>query len=225
MTNKTNVLIVEDEPLIINALEGALNQLSENNGLFDFKSKSVTNCDLAKSEIQKAASSIPIDLILLDISLPASTDNKLLSGLDVGLLAKELFPKLKIIVFTSHNNNYTLNNILKSLNPEGFLIKSDIDFIKLQEAISSVLNDEPFYSKHILQLMRRHLSNDFALDKIDRSLLYEISKGTKMKEITNILPLSKSAIEYRKRNLKQLFDLPNGNDRLLISKAKDCGFI
>ncbi|OUS03340.1 hypothetical protein A9Q86_00030 [Flavobacteriales bacterium 33_180_T64] len=225
MAKKINVLIIEDEPLIINVLENALHQISEANGLLDFKIKSVTNCDSANAEIQNAVHSIPIDLLLLDISIPASLDKKLLSGVDIGVRTKELFPNVKTIVFTSYNNNYKLNNILKSLNPEGFLIKSDIDFVKLMDAITTVISNEPYYSKFILQLMRVNMSNDFVLDKIDRQLLYEISKGTQMKDITKIIPLSKSAIEYRKRNLKDLFEVQNGNDRLLISKAKECGFI
>jgi len=225
MTNKTNILIVEDEPLTINVLENALKQISDTNGLIDFKIKSVTNCDLADQELHNAVNGIPIDLLLLDISIPPSSDGKLSSGLDLGIKAKALFPMVKIIVFTAYTNNYKLNNILKSLNPEGFLIKSDIDFAKLIEAITTVLNDEPMYSKFVLQLMRRHLLNDFVIDKIDRKLIYEISKGTKMKDITKIIPLSKSAIEYRKRNLKEKFDVQNGNDRLLISKAQECGFI
>ncbi|MDG5490642.1 response regulator transcription factor [Psychroserpens sp. SPM9] len=224
MTKKINVLIVEDEPLIINVLENALNQISETN-VFDFRVKSVINCDLANEEIQNALKSHPIDLILLDISIPASSDNKLLSGVDIGIKTKELFPNVKTIVFTSDSNNYKLNNILKTLNPEGFLIKSDIDYIKLVDSINAVINNEPYYSNFIIQLMRRHISNDFTLDKIDRTLLYEISKGTQMKDITQIIHLSKSAVEYRKRNLKQLFEVKNANDTLLISKAKEYGFI
>jgi DNA-binding NarL/FixJ family response regulator len=225
MTQNINVLIVEDEPLIINVLEKALDQISESNGLFQFKVTSVTNCDLAQIEIEKAIKCLPFDLVLLDISIPESTDKKLLSGEDIGIQLRDLFPKIKIIVFTSQNNNYRLNNILKSINPEGFLIKSDIDYSKLIMAINAILHDELFYSKAIMQLVRRHISNDFVLDQLDRQLVYHISKGSKMKGLSEILPLSKSAIEYRKRNLKQLFDVEDGDDRDLILKAEEHGYI
>ena len=225
MTQNMKVLIVEDEPLIINVLEKALYQISEDNGLFEFKISSATNCDSAQFEIQKAIKSQPFDLVLLDISIPESTDRQLLSGEDIGIEIRQLFPHVKIMVFTSHNNNYRLNNILKSINPEGFLIKSDIDYSKLITAINAILNDEPFYSKAIMQLVRRHISNDFVLDQLDRQLIFHISKGSKMKELAEILPLSKSAMEYRKRNLKQLFDIEDGNDRDLILKAEEHGYI
>jgi DNA-binding NarL/FixJ family response regulator len=225
MTQTINVLIVEDEPLIITVLENALHQISDSNGLFEFKVTSVTNCDMAQIEIKKAVKNQPFDLVLLDISIPESTDKKLLSGEDIGIQLRGFFPNIKIMVFTSHNNNYRLNNILKSINPEGFLIKSDIDYSKLITAINAILNDEPFYSKVIMQLIRRHISNDFVLDQLDRQLIFHISKGSKIKGLAEILPLSKSAIEYRKRNLKQLFDVENGNDRDLILKAEEHGYI
>ena len=163
--------------------------------------------------------------MLLDINLRASTDKKFLSGEDLGIEIKKFFPDVKIVVLTSHNNNYRLNNILKSLDPLGFLIKTETDFAILIEALDSVLGDSPYYSKAILQLMRRHITNDFALDKIDRQLLYQLSKGLKMKDLSNIIPLSQSAIELRKRNLKELFEMEEGNDRNLLLKAEERGFI
>ena len=220
-----NVLIVEDEPLITSSLEAALKQVSSTNSMVDFKIKSTNNCDAAYDEIKKAIRKRPFDLVLLDIGIPSSNDKQLLSGEDIGEELRKLFPEIKIIVFTSYSTNYRLNNILKSLNPEGFLIKSDVDFPKLIDAINAVLYDEPFYSKAILQLMRRHISNDFVLDKLDRQLIYQISKGAPIKDIADVIPLSKSAIEYRKRNIKQLFDIEDGNDRDLLLKAEEYGYI
>nr|WP_321232930.1 response regulator [uncultured Psychroserpens sp.] len=225
MSKHINVLIVEDEPLIIGLLETMLNQISENNGLLDFNVRSVMNCDSACNEIKRSISNEAFDLVFLDINIPASTDKKLLCGEDVGIELKNLFPNVKIVVLTSHSNNYRLNSILKSLNPEGFIVKAEIDFEKLKNAIIGIINEEPYYSKTILQLLRRHLLNDFVLDRTDRQLLYQISKGAKMKNLLKKIPLSKSAIEYRKRHLKEVFDVENGDDLDLITKAEECGYI
>jgi len=70
-----------------------------------------------------------------------------------------------------------------------------------------------------------HLANDFVLDKIDRQLLYELSIGTKTKDLPNILPLSMASIEKRKRALKKLFDVTEKGDQSLIKIAKEKGFI
>ena len=225
MCKPIHVLIVEDEPLIIDILTNALHAISDSNGLYDFKIRSATNSDLALKEVDRAIKSTPFDLILLDISIPPSTDKRILSGEDLGVEIKSLFPKVKVVVFTSHNNNYRLNSILKSLDPDGFLIKSDITYVKLLEAINSVLQDPPYYSKVIQQLMRRHISHDFVLDKIDRQLLYHLNKGGKTKEIADLVNMSISAIEHRKSNLKTTFDVNGGSDRDLILKAELAGFL
>lgn len=225
MTKTINVLIVEDAPIIIEAWEAAFEHLSENQSRFKFKIKTATNCDDAQAEIRKAITSIPFDLVLLDINIPASSDQTLLSGEDLGVVLKETFPKIKIMVFTSHYNNYRLNSILKSLNPDGFIIKCEITFKTLLEALISVLDDLPYYSKTVLQLMRRHIISDFTLDRIDRQLLYHLSKGSKMKHLTEVILLSKSALELRKRNLKELFEVENRDDRDLILKAELLGFL
>ena len=225
MNNPLNVLIVEDEPLIINSLEIAFEKLSESNGELDFNLKSVTNSNAALLEIQRAVNGTPLDLVLLDINIPPSSDNGILSGEDLGLEIQSLFPRIKIIVFTYYSDNFRLNSILKSLNPDGFLIKSEIDFDGLLEAITSVIFDPPYYSKAVLRLIRRHVTNDFVLDKIDRQLLYHLSKGVKTKDLPDLINLSKSGIERRKRNLKDLFCIEHGNDRQLLKLAEEKGFI
>ena len=225
MNKKIKTLIVEDEPLMIQPMKLALNQLSESNGLLDFEILTSLDCDTAVNEIERAVKSEPFDLVLLDINLKPSANGKYLSGEDIGVEIRRFFPNAKIIVLTSHNNNYRLNNILKTLNPDGFLIKSDVDFAKLLDALKTVIEDTPYYSRAILKLMRRHIINDFTLDRIDRQLLYQLSKGAKMKHLSDVIPLSKSAIELRKRNLKEVFGVEEGDDRNLLIRAEECGFI
>lgn len=225
MSKPINILIVEDEPLTITMFIAAFNYISDNNGKYEFRIKSVNNSDDAILEINKAINTNPFDLVLLDINIPASRDKKILCGEDLGIELKDTFPDVKIMVITSHNNNFRINSILKAVNPDGFLIKSEIDFMLIIDAFKSVLMDIPFYSKAVIQLMRRHIINDFTLDKIDRQLLYQLSKGAKMKHLFDIIPLSKSAIELRKRNLKELFNVEDGDDRNLLLKAEQLGFI
>ena len=56
-------------------------------------------------------------------------------------------------------------------------------------------------------------------------ILYEISNGAKMKELQNLIALTKSAIDKRRRNLKVKFNVADGSDRDLILAAKEKGFI
>ena len=92
------------------------------------------------------------DIIFLDISLPASKNKKILSGEDLGIKINELLPESKIIICTTFNDNYRIHSIFKNVNPDSFLIKNDISLKELVDAITSVLNNYPYYSKTVAKL-------------------------------------------------------------------------
>jgi hypothetical protein len=100
-----------------------------------------------------------------------------------------------------------------------------LDFQNLTESILNVINHVPYYSNSILKLLRQHISNDYNLDNIDRQLLYQLSLGTKTKDLPNMIPLSLPAIEKRKRKLNILFNVENNSDKFLIKAAKDNGYL
>ena len=56
-------------------------------------------------------------------------------------------------------------------------------------------------------------------------MLYELSSGTKMNELPQVLPLSIAALERRKRILKDVFDVVGKGDRALLISARERGFI
>lgn len=224
--NKTiNVLITEDEPIIIGLLKKIFQHLSDSDGNWSFKLHTTLNCDSAMDKIEKAVIGKPFDLALLDINIPPSKQKNILSGEDLGLELRKYFPKIKIIIYTSNNDNYRLNNILKSVNPDGFLIKSDLDYKDLAKAILRVLTKPPYYSPSVLGLIRKHIANDFILDSTDRILLHEISKGTKTKDLPNFVNLSKGGVELRKRRLKEVFNVEDKGDKKLIQIAKEKGYV
>ncbi|CAL2104063.1 Response regulator transcription factor [Tenacibaculum sp. 190130A14a] len=166
-----------------------------------------------------------LEFILLELKLPPTKDKKILSGLDFGILVRKLLPTTKIIVITSCNDNYLVHGVFKNLNPEGFLIKSDLTSETLKNAVKSVSNDTPYYSQTVLKLLRKEISNNFQLDSMDRKILYELSIGSRMKDLPNYIPLSVASIEKRKRQLRKVFGVKEKGDRELILKAREKGFI
>jgi len=220
-----HVLIIEDHPLITEAYKKAFAQVGSKNSKLHFEISTANNCDTAYVKIEEASKQQALDIVLLDIKLPPSEKGILLSGEDLGLKILELLPNCKIVVSTTFNDNYRINTIFKSLNPEGFLIKNDLDPKELVLAIESIIADKPYYSKSVIELMRKLTANDFLIDAIDRKLLYELSKGTKMSQLPDIIPLSISALEKRKRVLKEVFNLTDKEDRDLFRIAEEKGFI
>ncbi len=225
MTGKYKVLIVDDHPIICDSYKDAFAEVNEEFDNLHIQIEVALDCDAAREKIRNNWVEKGYDLVFLDIRLPASRDRKLVSGEDLGELIREVQPQAKIIVATTFNDNFRMLNIFKSLNPEGFLIKNDLNTKELKTAISHVIQGKPYYSSTVAGLFRKQMSQSMNVDKIDRLMLYELSMGTRMKEMPKVVPLSMAGIEKRKRILKQKFDVEEQGDKALILKAREMGFI
>lgn len=219
-----NVLIVDDHPLIAQSFTLALKNIENNSKGLKFTIKEVTTLDSAYSELS-GEHDIIFDLIFLDIKLPPSKDKDLLSGEDLGVEIRRLSPESKIIIATTYNDNFRLNNLFKSINPEGLLVKNDLKPDILVNAINDVLEGIPAYTKTVKLLLKKLVSSDVSLDQIDRKILYHLSIGARMFELPNRLLMSIGGIEKRKRSLKEAFGVTGKDDKALIKIAKAKGFI
>lgn len=184
-----------------------------------------TSYAAGKQRIEDSAQSFPYDIILLDVQLFPPNESQPVNGEDLGKLARRLVPGSKIVFMSSFSDNYRINSILHSVNPEGYMVKTDIDPLTLEEAIRTVTRGNPYYSVKALNAIRRKMSNSIDLDEKDRKILYHLSVGTRTKDLEQYVDLSPSAIENRKRSLKTKFETENQNDMALILAAKNRGFL
>ncbi len=220
MKQELRVLMIDDHPMTLSGYRITLeNMLAENLKYID----TARSSDEAYTKIM-ASNRNPFDLVLLDINLPPSKNNNILDGEDLGILLRRDLPSTKIIVLTMLNDNFRINSILKSINPNGFSIKSKLTPKTLETAVMTVLSDNCYYCEIVSNLVRKQVSNEIALDNFDRKILYHLSLGEKMKNLPNFIPLSLPTIERRKKRLKQVFEV-HGSDKSLIKKAKEKGFI
>ncbi len=225
MKGKYKVLIIDDHPIICDSYKDAFEEVNAQYADLHIQVEIALDCDSAREKINNSWVNRNYDMILLDIRLPASKDRKLVSGEDLGELIREVQPEARIIVATTFNDNFRIQNIIKSFNPEGLLIKNDLDTPELVMAITHVMHGKPYYSSTVSALFRKQMTNPVNIDKIDRQMLYELSVGTRMKELPGVLPLSMAGIEKRKRMLKQKLDVEDQGDKALILKAREMGFI
>jgi len=225
MKNVFSILIVEDHQLSIDAFRKSLDVVQIEIQNIEFQISEAKNCEEAYDKVITLDQGCKYDLVMLDISLPPSKKYDILNGEILGQKIKKILPDCRFFVCTAHNNNFRLNNILQSLNPEVFLIKPDIDFADLVNALKKILNNGSYYSETILNLMRKKYHNSFILDELDVKILYEISIGANMKELIEFIPLSRAGIEKRKRLLKNNFKIKNNSDRALVLAAKEKGYL
>lgn len=224
MEETIRILMTDDHPIIIEGYQNTLIATKKDNQklLIDI----ANNCDESVKFMLKAVESDrPYDVLFMDISLPPSSDGKFNSGEDLAKYARKIMPEAKIVMLTMFNENYRVHNLIKSIDPEGFLIKSDLTSSELASAFQAVLNNPPFYSGTVNSIVRKSITNDIDLDDVDRKILYLLSQGIRTKSLKDHIDMSMSAIEKRKKHLKLLFDIQDGNDETLLDEARRKGFI
>jgi len=219
------ILIVDDYPLIIEAYMDILN--SDDFGGYNLFIEKANSCDTAIDRINSTSSNLHYDLILLDVEIPPANNGEIISGVDLAVFAKKQLPKSKIIILTRSDEGHRINNILQIVNPDGLLIKMDINREMFILAFFKVLNAPPYYSATVANFFRKQSVNfgESLLDDTNRKIIFYLSRGIKTKNLTNYIDLSLSAIEKRKVQIKNVLELNKANDEALISEAKKRGFI
>ncbi|MDO1501765.1 response regulator [Winogradskyella maritima] len=218
-----NILMVDDHPIILEGYQNVLMATKEDDQtlLFD----TANNCDMASIMINRSAEGTHYDVCFFDISLPASQDGKYASGEDLAMLAKKKLPHAKIIILTMFNETFRIHNIIKEINPDGFLIKSDLTSMELADAFQHILKSPPYYSSTVNNYVKKTITSEIYVDDINRKILHLLSQGIKTRSLLEYIPLSMSAIEKRKKQLKLLFSVEDGKDETLLYEAKEKGFL
>ncbi|MBT8178143.1 MAG: histidine kinase [Eudoraea sp.] len=179
----------------------------------------------AQKKIEESLKSFPYDILLLDIQLGPNGGGTIKTGEDLGIWARKLSPDSLIVFMSSFSDNYRINSIMQSVDPEGYMVKSEIDQQSLQAMVRTVLKAPPYYTQKALAAIRKRMANDMALDDNDKKILYHLSIGTKTKDMVNYISLSLPGIENRKRQLKAIFGVEKQNDQALITESRNRGFI
>lgn len=218
---KKNILIVDDHPFIIQGYKNAITRYDPDK--YDFYISEAKDCESAYNVI-KNSDSLVFDIAFLDISMPSYEEQSLYSGEDLAKLIHEVMPDCKIILLTMFTELLKIKTIIDKINPNGLIIKNDLTFDELLLAFETVINNEIYYSKSVLEMLESH-DNDIEIDLFDKQILFHISKGTAVKDMPQFIPISLNAIEVRKSNLKDLLKVVDGTDRDLVVEAKKMGLI
>lgn len=218
------ILMADDHPMIIEGYKNTLLALKKEsqNFIIDI----ATNCDESISLINESISLEEYyNVCFFDISMPASKDGIIKSGLDLAAFVKQQSPKSKIVILTMFDEPYRIHSVIDNINPEGFLIKGDITSRELANAFEAVLNNPPFYSNTITQTIEKTKFSKLEVDEVNHRILYLISRGNKNKDIAKKMNLSLSSIEKKKKRLKEIFKVEQGDENTLLKKARSHGFI
>lgn len=219
------ILIVDDHPMTVDGYINLLSSTGSNNENLPTFLKSY-NCEDALNKINfQLKQNLKIDLALLDINLPPYKELNIETGTDLAILIRKKNPACKIILLTMHSETLTVDKIIKEINPEGFIAKSDINFELFPIICKKIMDDEVYSSPTILQSQRDLFKKNINWDNHDNKILTLICQGVKTVNLPNYIPLSMSAIEKRKANIKGQLLMGKGSDIDLIRKAKKLGLL
>ena len=221
-TTKNKILIVDDHPFIIEGYKNAITRYNPDQ--FEFFITKAKDCESAYHIITNPDTEV-FDIAFLDISMPPYEEKNIYSGEDLAKLLSEYMPNCKIILLTMYTELLKIKTIIKTINPNGLVIKNDLTFDELIFAFDKVIKNEKYYSQSVLNMLNQAEEGMIEIDQFDKQILFHLSKGTKLQDIPQYIPISLGAIEQRKLNLKELLKIEHGSDSDLVREAKSKGLL
>ncbi|MGY3792202.1 hypothetical protein [uncultured Aquimarina sp.] len=215
------VLIIDSNQILVEGYKSILANSSKSSYSFSVQVIEEIN----DSWFKKASNMNRWDVVLIEFNLTSKITiaNSLIENFLLKI--KKISHRTKVLIVTKTTDRYKIYNYIKKINPEGFLLKSEVDPDILFQAIHNIINGNKYYSSSIIQILQLQLQLRLDIDDIDRSILHNLSKGVKTKDLVKIVPLSLAGIEKRKRRLRDLLKVEAKNQKLLIEKASDLGII
>ena len=206
------VIIVEDVPLELKGTEGIFRNEIPEAHIIGTAENEVAYWKLMKAELP--------DLVLLDLGLGGSTT----IGVEICRQTKELYPNLKVLIFTGEILNEKLWVDVLDAGADGICLKSGE--LLTRGDVSSVMSgkrlvfNQPILQKIVEkfkysinnQLMRQEALIDYEIDEYDERFLCHLALGYTKEQITNLrgMPFGVKSLEKRQNELVQkLF----GDDR------------
>ena len=201
-----NVHIADDHAMVVELLIPVINA----SGIAH-----VDGYSLRLSECRKALASHLPDVLLLDINM-VDGDGIVFCG-----EIHRLYPKMKIIALTSHNEYSNVMLMLKN-GASGYIVKNEA-VSEVLEAIRAVTNGEVYISRQMEQVIRKTTLREISLTPREKQVLQLVARGMSNPQIAEQLVVELSTIlSFRKKlNLK----LNASNPVELVTNARKEGLI
>jgi DNA-binding NarL/FixJ family response regulator len=154
------------------------------------------------------------DVIFVDISLEEE------SGLDVAKYIKNINPNIKVIILSSHKEEFYVINALEA-EVDGYIHKN-VDPEELIKGVHKVLKGEKFFSLEISSLLINSVYSrpkngiPFLTNK-EKEVVSYLMEGFSSKEIADRLDVSPRTVETHRANVLNKFNLKNTTE--LIKKV------
>ena len=195
-----NVTIVDDHKILTDGLRS----LIEDSGIAH-----VVGVAYSASECREYIGFWKPDVLLLDVGLPD------ISGLEYCKEIKELYPQIKVLALTTHNEYSMVRQMLDN-GASGYLIKNAM-IEEVLTGIEAVYDGGTFLCHEIDVMMKRPKETHLWLSQREREMLKLIAEGLTNSEIADRIFLSPETIKGYRKNL--LLKLGAKNTAVLVRTA------
>lgn len=180
-------LLVDDHAILLDGVR-ALLEKEEDVSIVATASSAEQALDLLKQHQP--------DLLITDFNLPG------MDGLSLIRRVKKIFPEIKIIVLSMHDETHLVKEILKE-GVNGYILKKD-SHKELSEALQQIRNGKVFLSDEINKMLIRGLNfpdDNKLLSEREREILKLIAKEYSNRQIAEELFISERTVETHRKNI------------------------
>ena len=198
--SKVRIFLVDDHPIVRRGFQLMIN--------LERDLQVCGEADSASSALEKIAALQP-DVAIVDLTLKSS------SGLDLIKQLRISYPKLKILVFSMHDETFYAERVMRS-GAHGYLTKEE-GTEKAIEAIHWIVQGKKYFSQNV---MAKIMGADFRSDGISVDLLSDrelevldlIGRGLGSRQIAERLHLSIKTIESHREHIKSKLNLASATE-------------
>ncbi|MCJ8154650.1 response regulator transcription factor [Chryseobacterium sp. SSA4.19] len=205
--NKLRTVIVDDHPIVI---EGLKNLLSNEENI-----QIVGSCYNGQ-DLLSYLKYHPVDLILLDITLPD------INGMELCKLIKAQSVETIILILSNHTERSIILQTIQN-GASGYLLKNSA-LAELRHCIAEALKGNICYSREVVEIISRPSKNgSLALPKLTRreqQILALLAEGKTSQVIGQELFLSPLTVDTHRRNLIQKFQVKNVAELIMAANQQ-----
>ena len=194
-TKRPRVLLADDHQMLVDALKCVLEPACEVVGIVN-----------DGRTLLELASTLQPDVIVLDIAMPQ------LNGLEAARHLKQSMPKTKLVFLTMNEDPELVGEAFRA-GASAFLLKQAAA-LELNEAVEKVLKGGSFLTPRAMKgqaniLLRNPKDREKAREPTprQREVLQLLAEGRPMKEVADILKITKRTVAAHKYALMEILQL------------------
>lgn len=194
-TNKINILIVDDHPVVSEGIKTLLKDI--------YFVHVIGSCATTQSTRKFLEENDGVDIILMDINLPDG------SGIDLCNEVKRKYKSVNVIALSNYSERSMINKMIEN-GASGYLLKN-AGSKELLDAINSVIDGKHYFSDEVTKKLLEPSKTTILpkLTRREKEILQLIAEGEPSAIIAEKLFISLLTVETHRRNIIQKFQAGN----------------